>query len=73
MAAVFDVVWSSAASTWENTLLFPWEPQHEGCCHRATRRTRGQTFWSLFSFAQTSSAEVQQSNNVTSAREMIPT
>lgn len=33
MAAPFDVVQGSAEFTGENTRLFPWQPQEEGCCH----------------------------------------
>lgn len=33
MAVLFDVAQSSNEFTGENTLLFPWRPQQEGCCH----------------------------------------
>lgn len=40
MAALFDVVRSSTEFTGENTLLFPWRPQQEGCCHSKRQGSR---------------------------------
>lgn len=40
MAAWFDVVHSSTEFTGENTLLFPWRPQQEGCCHSKRQGSR---------------------------------
>lgn len=40
MAALFDVVRSSTKFTGENTLLFPWRPQQEGCCHSKRQGSR---------------------------------
>lgn len=56
MAVPFDVVQSSTEFTGENTLLFPWQPQEEGCCHSGqapglqgrTWRTQGQRHRPIF-------------------------
>lgn len=44
MAVLFDVVQSSTKFTGENTLLFPWRPQQEGCYH-SKRQGSGQGPW----------------------------
>lgn len=45
MAAVFDVVQGFSEFTWENTLLFPWRPQQEGCCHSRVLGSQQTTVW----------------------------
>ena len=45
MAAAFDVAQGSAEFTWENTILFPWWPQQEGCCHSRVPGSRQTPAW----------------------------